>query len=112
MFQRQAESLSEEFERRADKKRDDQDLLQQILNSERWPMKPDGGTPKLKRETNKYLTGERITNKEHRALLKFLHAAFMNDLVTLSKTIDGRNKKREHPFEAYNPKNLEVSINI
>lgn len=51
----------------------------------------------------------------HKLLLKCLHAEFVQQLLKLSTQIQEQNSKREereHPFAAYDPMNLECSVNI
>jgi len=45
-------------------------------------------------------------------LLRHMHGAFMEKLLELSGRISKRNETRIHPFEAFNPMNLECSVNI
>lgn len=68
---------------------------------------------KIKEELEKILQpGRVILFYEHEILLKQLHNAFMEHLIGLSFEIQKRNTKRGHPFDEYDPGNLECSISI
>jgi len=56
-----------------------------------------------------------ISEIEHADLLMSIHHAFMKDLIELNKEIEKKNNDKEqraHPFDSYNPENMECSVSI
>jgi hypothetical protein len=53
-----------------------------------------------------------LLGDEHHETTRAILQAFQDDLVTLGKTIDLKNKKRPFPCNSYNPRCMTSSVSI